>query len=55
VKKTLETLMSSKIKINIISADNAVSVIASNGDNKIIALEFSTLGISLIISFHLQP
>ena len=55
VKKTLETGISYRIKRNMIKAVSAVSVSAIIGDNMIMAFEFSTLGISFIIAFLLQP
>jgi hypothetical protein len=55
VKKTLETGISSRIKRNMTKAVSAVRVSATIGDNMIMAFEFSTLGISFIIAFLLQP
>ena len=51
VKKTLETFTSSRINRKITKADSAVSAKANIGDNIIIALEYSALGISLIMTF----
>ncbi|MCS5653027.1 MAG: hypothetical protein NZ825_10355, partial [Candidatus Marinimicrobia bacterium] len=47
-------MTSSNIKTNIANAERAVNISAIIGDNRIIAFEFSTLGMSLIIVAHSQ-
>ena len=54
MKKTLETSISVNMKVKIKNAVIAVKASANKGDKKIIALEGSVRGMSLIIVAHSQ-